>query len=170
MEALVGLGAASSVITIIQALSVGIRIVREHVDGIRKLELEIDGPEGELEAMERGLAIIGNEFKNRSFLREIENWGIVYALTSLLQNAAKTVSRVDVILQDVTHGRRHFTTVRTYYCMKGYEKEINTLKLRMSLYSVSLQMPVILLSRWVTLLRLVKMSLQLIKHAPLYPS
>lgn len=140
-------GVAAGVVGVLQALATGVERCKALVEGVKNVAENVEGLHGEVESMDGALRIIVAHIQNHSFIADLDAWWASFRLHTLLNNATRTVQRLEIILEDLSRDRRHLARLREYYRMKGYDWEINTLRLRISLYVVSLQAPMTVLTR-----------------------
>lgn len=145
-------GVGVGILQVVQTLSQSIISIRNHMQEIHNVERGMAGLNDELDAMGTALTTIKDEIEYRSLLQNMAAWWSPDGLANLLGNATKTMTGVEFIMKDVTLAqsgsggrRRRLPRLREYCRMNG--KEITTLKLRMSIYIVSLQTPTSVLLR-----------------------
>ncbi|KAH8900563.1 hypothetical protein GQ53DRAFT_129232 [Thozetella sp. PMI_491] len=142
MDPVSAIGVASAALTFLQVLAGGINNIKTMMRDASSLKENFKDLFGELDALHDVLEAMTDEVENRSPLSDVPSWWSQHRLSTLLQNATRTTTRLGLILQDLKRQRNPFPRLWQYYRAQGYDREVNTLRARMSLYIVSLQVPV----------------------------
>ena len=144
--AIVGITAAS--ISLITVLSQSVLKVKDLYTGIRDVSESLQSFADDLDAFQFALTILDYELRKKSAGPQIAQWCNPLRLESLLVNATKTFSKLEQIFSDVSKHRSKLADLRKYYRASRYEEQVTTLHLRMSTYTSSLNMPVLLLAMY----------------------
>jgi hypothetical protein len=139
-------GITASTVTLVRLLAHGVLSVKNMLYGIKNIDEITRGFGWELDAFQFSLTILNYELRKGTLIPEIQGWWDPLRLDELLNNATKTFSRLEAIFSDIYRRRIMFQSLQEYYRTTRYDQEINHLRLRINIYTSSLNIPVVLLA------------------------
>jgi hypothetical protein len=141
-------GITSTSLAVAKSLLDGVLEIKDAWKGVQNIDETTKSFTEELEAFHFSLIVIEFEMQRGSLAPVVAEWWQPEKLRDLLNNAVKTLSKLQNISDAINRERRgkNLGALRAFWRTSRHKQEISHLSLRLATYTSALQLPVVLMN------------------------